>query len=487
MLRTNCSCFQFIVKIIKLEAGMLVQSPLSRGPYKTKANLRYRRIATLTSMCCGVLFVLVILMINSKLMHIAGDASSLNAQERAQSNPPILSLAAGANVQNTKIDKMPVQMISGTPKSLGPRSEEGMTKFRQKQLEKQRQRGPKVWKNCSLIIDGFDLVDVVEPDESDNNNTNILCFIMTQARRQSRTKAVLDTWGRRCDHMLVASDTIDPSLGSIKMQTPATYEELFNKLNETLKYVWDTFYSSNSTSNNSTQYEWIIKADDDSYIILENLRAFLNSPEVQTKHRRGEPLIYGRIFAWPTFENLNRLPGYFSRRDTQNHDFGRRFLDKVNRSDTLKYHSGGAAYVMNKEYVRILLNTFQSHDTLRGIPDEDMAVGINMLYQGVHPQPTRDEHGLERFHPEPPDSMYHLYNATSKWLYDFHDLVGGIDYGPQCCSPTSISFHHLKPLVMRMMDYQLYKCQEERTERRKRFTIEPIPRKLNGGPRIHGR
>ena len=47
--------------------------------------------------------------------------------------------------------------------------------------------------------------------------------------------------------------------------------------------------------------------------------------------------------------------------------------------------------MMNKEYLRMLLKTFQSKDTLRGIPDEDMAVGINMLYQGIHPQPKKVE------------------------------------------------------------------------------------------------
>ena len=477
---------------------MLVQPPLSRGTKRTKTKLRCGKTIAVARLCLAVVFIVVMQAVSWTWTDFDEKTSSLQDQAGVQSGVPVHSIVGPLVGVPEPSDNIRFPANSSTPDFEGSIEEKSTSKLRKKQLEKQRQRGPKTWKNCSLIIDGLDLVNVVEPPEaiedleSDGSkkiNSKILCFIMTNSRRQSRIKAVLDTWGKRCDHMLVASDTTDPLIGSIGMRTPATYEELFNKLNETIKYVWDTFYDSrdSSTSINATEYDWVVKADDDSYIVVENLRYFLDSPEVQAKHQQGEPLIYGRIFAWPMFEDLNRLPGYFSRKDTHNHEFGRRFLQRVNRSDTLKYHSGGAAYVMNKEYLRILLNTFQSADTLRGIPDEDTAIGINMLYQGIHPQPTRDKQGRERFHPEPPDSMYHLYNGTSKWLYDFHKLIGGIDYGPQCCSPTSISFHHIKPLIMRVMDYQLYKCRDERRERQQRFAEHPIPRKLDVGPRVHAR
>jgi glycoprotein-N-acetylgalactosamine 3-beta-galactosyltransferase len=316
--------------------------------------------------------------------------------------------------------------------------------------------------------------------ESKGNTTSILCFIMTNTDRALRVKTVQDTWGKRCNHLLVASDQDEPLINSVAMSAASTYENLWNKLNETLHYIWDTYCATNTTSG--TQYDWIFKVDDDTYVVMQNLRTFLNSAEVQVKHRNGEPLIYGRLFGWPLLSNLKKLPNFFDpRQNPENAEFARQFYQRVNPRETLLYHSGGAGYVMNKPYLELLLKTLRSSATLRGIPDEDMAVSINMWYQGVRPQPTRDDQGRERFHPESPDSMYHLYNETSEWLFDFHKTIGGINHGPQCCSPSSISFHHIQPMMMRMMDYQLYHCEDERRERAK----TPFPRRWKRVPQPH--
>jgi glycoprotein-N-acetylgalactosamine 3-beta-galactosyltransferase len=344
------------------------------------------------------------------------------------------------------------------------------------------------WKNCSLQIDGLDLIHVmrqeqqqpqVAENESKGNTTNIICFIMTNNDRALRVKTVQDTWGKRCNHVLVASDQDEPLINAVAMSAASTYENLWNKLNETLHYIWDTYCATNTPG---TQYDWIFKVDDDTYVVMQNLQAFLNSPEVQVKHQNGEPLIYGRLFGWPLLSSLKKLPNFFDQRQNpENAEFGRHFYQRVNPQETLLYHSGGAGYVMNKPYLQLLLKTLRSPDTLRGFPDEDMAVSINMWYQGVRPQPTRDDQGRERFHPESPDSMYHLYNETSAWLFDFHKTIGGINHGPQCCSPSSISFHHIQPMMMRIIEYQLYHCQDERRERAKTH----IPRRWKRVPQPH--
>jgi hypothetical protein len=117
---------------------------------------------------------------------------------------------------------------------------------------------------------------------------------------------------------------------------------------------------------------------------------------------------------------------------------------------------------MNSQYASKFLETLQSEDTLRGIPDEDMALGINMLHQGITTQPSRDAQGRQLFHPELPPTMYHLPNGTADWLLDNHKDIGGILSGPDCCSPFSISFHHAQPMFMRHMNHQVYHCRLER-------------------------
>ena len=356
------------------------------------------------------------------------------------------------------------------------------------------------WKDCSRVMDGLDGIDIMGWNTTNTNTSNsnsnsrsnstssssrsssnpprqeyrrqrIYCFLMTHSiYHTTRVRAVWETWGPKCDYLLVASNETDPKWNAIRMTSQPTYQNLWNKLNETLHYIW-------MTTHQLRDYDWLLKVDDDTFVIMENLQYFLT-----TQQPRGttwdssfnQPIMYGRTFAWPNrLIDLKHIMGYFGLRrdDASNRPFGQKFFRNLtNVTEPLRYASGGAGYVMNKPYVQLLLTTLNSRDeTLRGQPDEDMAVSINMWYQGIHgPHPTRDADGRERFHPELPNVMYHLYPRRTDWLRDFHKHIGGIAPGPECCSPTSISFHHANPPVQRYLYHQLYHCTKEREKRRRR-------------------
>lgn len=373
---------------------------------------------------------------------------------------PLLAKAKGASIlQNPSRDINK----SNTTKITETTFQHGKTQGGRKKKKGNNKNRTPAWMSCSAVkMDGVELIQV-------SNNTSsarerIYCFILTDSSRRENVKAVTQTWGPKCDYLLISSNASDPELNAVEMKAEPTYENLWNKLNETMHYI-------SRTSNQFKDYDWYFKVDTDSFVVMENLHAFLESSEVQEKKRQELPLIYGRRFAYPEYRELkDRYLGetFFWKRNQANRAFGERFFRKVaNASSRLVYPSGGAGYIMNQQFASKLLDTLESDDTLYGIPDEDMAVGINMLYQGVITQPSLDSQGRQLFHPELPRVMYNLPSETADWLIDNHKEIGGIQKGASCCSPFSITFHHaVQPIMLRHLYYRVYECNKRNSRGR---------------------
>jgi glycoprotein-N-acetylgalactosamine 3-beta-galactosyltransferase len=332
----------------------------------------------------------------------------------------------------------------------------------------------------------------------------VLCFVMTHsAYHATRLPAVWNTWGRRCDKLVILSDKTDTVYETISLQDVAldqskgwltgdttrpahsksSYVQLWNKLNVTIQYVWDTYKDQG--------YDWYLKADDDSYVIVENLKHFLSNPEIV--HRSEvlkTPLIFGRRYSWvkagdltsgqPVFRAffnftipLDEDPRSNGRRKRRgqkrlnstviNGDFRERFYQKfTNPDEPIVYAHGGAGYVMNAPYMEQFLKALNGPDTLRGIPAEDLAHGAVMLYHDVPVQKTRDELGRERFHPENPLFMYESSVERVENLVGRHPDDGPVRNGTDCCSSSTISFHHMDQTSMYEMDEILYVCDKTR-------------------------
>jgi Fringe-like len=191
----------------------------------------------------------------------------------------------------------------------------------------------------------------------------ILCFIMTHAgAHTTKIKTIQSTWGSRCDNLIVASNVTDPSINAVAMKSPSHYLGLWTKLNETLQYLYDNYRDGG--------YDWIYKADDDTYAILENLKAYLSSPEVLENAKADQPVIYGRIYSSPRYRDLITNKDFYFK-DPQNKAFGERFFQRINRNDPVLYNYGGPGYVMNWNYVERFLEINKGPDTLHGTPPED--------------------------------------------------------------------------------------------------------------------
>lgn len=127
------------------------------------------------------------------------------------------------------------------------------------------------------------------------NETRVLCWVLTSpANHAKKAIHVKNTWGARCNRILFMSSESDKELGSVKLPVKEGRGNLWHKTREALKYIYDHHFD---------EADWFLKADDDtydfpsildsnciiiwffwifnliffSYVIVENLRAFLYS------------------------------------------------------------------------------------------------------------------------------------------------------------------------------------------------------------------
>ncbi|XP_055592300.1 glycoprotein-N-acetylgalactosamine 3-beta-galactosyltransferase 1-like [Uranotaenia lowii] len=243
-------------------------------------------------------------------------------------------------------------------------------------------------------------------------NVRILCWIMTTpANHESKARHVKRTWGRRCNKLLLMSSVEDEELGTVALPVGEGREGLWNKTREAFRYVYDRHLN---------EYDWFMKADDDTYVIVENLRYFLYpySPDF--------PIFFGSKFRYPEYVKQ----GYFS---------------------------GGAGYVLSREALkRFVEQALLDQDHCSTAYDtEDLEMGKCMESVNVTAGDSRDFLGRKRFLPM--DPVFHLTaKPDPDFWYKYYSFYEPL-YGADCCSDLAISFHYIQGHQMYMMDYLIYK------------------------------
>jgi hypothetical protein len=124
------------------------------------------------------------------------------------------------------------------------------------------------------------------PIRFQNNLTQVrvFCFVLTAPKYfNTRARAVNSTWGRRCNGLFFitesSNDTRGLPIAPIANLTPG-YEHLTQKSVSALQYAYEYHFNN---------FDWFVKADDDTYIFMENLKAFLR------KQNSSEPVTFGWV------------------------------------------------------------------------------------------------------------------------------------------------------------------------------------------------
>lgn len=172
---------------------------------------------------------------------------------------------------------------------------------------------------------------------------------------------------------MAASNKTVPAIDAVDIahEGPEIYDNLWQKFRSITSYLYDNYYE---------KYDWFYIADDDTFVIVENLRLYVESEEIKLASNGG-------IFL-PMGNETSQTPLFL----------GRRFAFKGDRNDI--FPSGGAGMLLNKAalkaLVTIAINQYQPHAQTFS---DDWLMACALRELGIVMYDTQDEEGGERFMP----------------------------------------------------------------------------------------
>lgn len=216
---------------------------------------------------------------------------------------------------------------------------------------------------------GLNLLNMIGLTSSECSQYNVkgprvLCAVFThKANFETKARVVNQTWGKRCDKTIYVSGWLNKNernsdLNLVYMKTPD-----INRLNLTHKTIETLLYANEHLID---EFDWFLKADDDTYVIVENLKQFL-STKCST--------------------------------DVKNY-YGFRYFPRPPEKFQIDFNSGGAGYVLSNSAIKLFAAKYMNDTSYcrntTGSEDVDLAKCLAEI--NIRPGETRDKLGRERFH-----------------------------------------------------------------------------------------
>uniref|UniRef100_A0A0K0EYZ6 N-acetylgalactosaminide beta-1,3-galactosyltransferase n=1 Tax=Strongyloides venezuelensis TaxID=75913 RepID=A0A0K0EYZ6_STRVS len=241
----------------------------------------------------------------------------------------------------------------------------------------------------------------------------IFCVILTSKVNRERAILQKKTWVKRCDNHIFGSGEESKDIPTFKAYHDDGYSFSFGKMKNTLRHVWRKY---------GDKYDWYIKADDDTYVIMENLRAFLLN-EDPSKH------------------------GYHGFRMTVG-----------GKSNSHAYNSGGAGYVMSRRSVKELVekgfgDSKYCRQTDKAFDDREVGSCLEKL--GAILSKSLDSKNRILFNPlDPPRAVSPAVKTSKNKPIRIKKFYHNTSMNSVADFP--ITFHYVRGDMMYAMEYFLY-------------------------------
>lgn len=209
----------------------------------------------------------------------------------------------------------------------------------------------------------------------------ILCMIYTvylDDDQHSSQSAIADTWGRDCDGFFGASNLTDHSIGTIDLPHvgPEDYDNMWQKIRSMWTYAYDHYLED---------YDYFYIAGDDTFVLLDHMRLFLQGPQVQR-------LEEGYLDRISTYHSEN------STKETANLRPRPLYFGNLMHNRGYPMIAGGPGYILNRAALRLWGEKgADSFRTKLYISSEDFCMAWFFISQGVFISETQDEANGWRF------------------------------------------------------------------------------------------
>ncbi|KAJ7428866.1 Glycoprotein-N-acetylgalactosamine 3-beta-galactosyltransferase 1 [Willisornis vidua] len=211
---------------------------------------------------------------------------------------------------------------------------------------------------------------------------------------QTRARHVRDSWARHCNVALFVSSEPAPQFPAVGLGGTEGRGQLYWKTIRALQFIHRQLRG---------RADWFLKADDDTFVVVANLRWLLAPLPPQ------RPLYLGKRFR------------PFARQG---------------------YMSGGAGYVLSRGALAQVATAFARGTCGHSGPEEDVALGQCLERLGVVVGDSRDTWGRETFHPFPPETHLTHHFAPGFW-YQHYSWYPVVEVGHSPGPPASVSPCHL--------------------------------------------
>ncbi|XP_021341872.1 glycoprotein-N-acetylgalactosamine 3-beta-galactosyltransferase 1-B-like [Mizuhopecten yessoensis] len=236
-------------------------------------------------------------------------------------------------------------------------------------------------------------------------NIRVLCMIMTSSKAlDTKATNVKNTWAKRCNVVVYISSTTNTTFPTVGFDIPEGREHLTAKTMTAFRYIFEKHFN---------EADWFIKIDDDSFVILENLRYFLSS------HSPNDAVYFGH-----SFKSIVKQG----------------------------FYCAGGGHVLSKEALRRLAMNGVTYSSCQYGAEVDVELGKCMEYLGVETADSTDRLGRSRFHCF--DLEKQLSGEYPGWYYQYD--VNGAKQGMESISDYAISFHVVPPLKINMYKFEFY-------------------------------